>query len=224
MTGDGDRDRDTGVRTVLLTAFAPFDGQAVNASALAVAEVERRWSGPARLVTAVLPVSFRTARQELRRLVAEHGPDVVVATGEAGGRGAVGLERVALNLIDARIPDVDGSAPVDVPVIAGRPTAHLTGLPVKAMLAAIRATGIPAEVSTTAGTYVCNATFYALMDLAERRPGLRAGFVHVPRTPEQVDPAAPALPTEETAVALLTAVRTAVEVVEDVRVAAGTEA
>ena len=100
---------------VLLTGFAPFDGRATNASWEAVRAVAATWTQGRELVTACLPVSFRRARQELRWLVGAHGPAVVLAVGEAPGRAAVGLERVAVNLIDARLPDVDGSAPVDVP-------------------------------------------------------------------------------------------------------------
>jgi pyroglutamyl-peptidase len=188
-------------RTVLLTGFEPFDGQAVNASWLAVQEVRDGWDRPERLITASLPVSFRGARQALRTQVAEHAPDVVVCVGEAG-RAAVSIERVAVNLIDARIPDNDGSAPVDVPVVAGAPTAFLSGLPVKACLLAAQRTGVPVEVSGTAGSYVCNATFYALMHLLARQADVAGGFVHVPRVPEQVGAGEPSLPAAETSRAL----------------------
>ncbi|MGY4642414.1 pyroglutamyl-peptidase I [Cellulomonas sp. URHB0016] len=206
---------------VLLTGFAPFDGRSVNASWEGVDAVRSGWTdGAVGLVVRRLPVSFRRARQDLRTAVAELAPDVVVCVGEADGRSAVGLERVAVNLIDARIPDEDGSAPVDVPVIAGGPTAYLTTLPVKACAAAVRSAGVPVELSGTAGTYVCNATFYALMHLAERTPGLRAGFVHVPRLPGQAAPGT-GLDLDATARALAEVVRTAATVATDLRVPAG---
>jgi pyroglutamyl-peptidase len=212
------------VTRVLLTGFSPFEGQPVNASWEAVDAVRSGWDDDGvELVVRCLPVSFRRARQELRTAVAELAPDVVVCVGEAGGRSAVGLERVAVNLVDARIPDDDGSAPVDVPVIAGAPVAFLSTLPVKACAAAVRAAGVPVEVSTTAGTYVCNATFYALMHLAERRAGLRAGFVHVPRLPTQVT-SGPSLGLDDAARALREVVRTAATVDVDVRETAGTTA
>jgi pyroglutamyl-peptidase len=170
-------------RTVLLTGFEPFGGRTVNASWDAVGRVADAWDRPERLVTARLPVSFRGGRQALRLAVRDHAPDVVVAVGEAGTRAAVGIERVALNVIDAPLPDNDGSAPVDVPVVAGAPTALLSGLPIKACLLAARATGAPVEVSNSAGTYVCNATFYALMHLLAGQPGVVGGFVHVPVEP-----------------------------------------
>ncbi|MBB2921633.1 pyroglutamyl-peptidase I [Cellulomonas cellasea] len=207
--------------TVLLTAFEPFDGQAVNASQEAVRRVEAAWDVPATLVVRVLPVSFRRARQDLRTAVAELAPDVVVCVGEAGGRGAVGVERVAVNVIDARIPDADGSAPVDVPVIAGAPAAFFSTLPVKACWSAARDAGVPADVSGTAGTYVCNATFYALQHLLAGRAGVRSGFVHVPRLPEQVGAGQPALAADVTARGLLAVLRAAVGTSTDVRVTAG---
>jgi pyroglutamyl-peptidase len=209
------------VTTILLTGFEPFDGQLVNASWEAVRRVEAGWAGEERLVVRRLPVSFRGARQQLRVAVADVRPDVVVCVGEAGGRSAVGIERVAVNVIDARIPDADGSAPVDVPVIAGAPAAFFSTLPVKACWSAAREAGTPAEVSESAGTYVCNATFYALAHLLDGRPGVRAGFVHVPRLPEQVAPGAPALDAVTSARALTAVLRAAVDVVRDVRVAAG---
>ncbi len=207
---------------VLVTGFGPFDGQSVNASWLAVEQLPTRWSGPEELIVRELPVSFRGARQVLRAAVAELEPDLVVSVGEAGGRGAVGLERVAVNVIDARIPDVDGSAPVDVPVIAGAPAAFFSTLPVKSCAAAVRETGVPVEVSNTAGLYVCNATFYALQHLLAPRPQVRSGFVHVPRTPAQVDDGAPALPTEDAVTALAALLRAALSTSTDVRESAGT--
>ncbi|WP_024288472.1 hypothetical protein [Cellulomonas sp. KRMCY2] len=200
--------------TVLLTGFAPFDGRTTNASWAAVQEVAGTWTGPPELVVVRLPVSFRGARQVLREAVAEHSPALVVCVGEAAGRSAVGLERVAVNLIDAPIPDNDGSAPVDVPVIAGGPTAFLTTLPVRACLAAAQELDVPVEVSTTAGTYVCNATFYALMHLLDRTPAVptvRGGFVHVPCVREQVRVGEPSLPTPDAASALSAILRAALD-------------
>ncbi|MBO3102835.1 pyroglutamyl-peptidase I [Cellulomonas fengjieae] len=205
---------------VLLTGFGPFDGQSVNASWLAVREVAERWSGP-ELVVRELPVSFRGARQALRVAIAEVEPDLVVCVGEAGGRTAVGIERVAVNVIDARIPDADGSAPVDVPVIAGAPAAFFSTLPVKACAAAVREAGVPVEVSNTAGLYVCNATFYALQHLLAGGP-VRSGFVHVPRTPGQVEEGAPSMGTAEAATAVHAVLQAALTTTTDLRVSAGT--
>jgi pyroglutamyl-peptidase len=128
----------------------------------------------------------RTGSGRLPRLLDEHAPDVVVAVGLAAGITAVQLERVAVNLMDARIADNGGAQPVDAPVVDGGPAAWFTTLPVKAAAAAVREAGIPAGISYSAGTYVCNATFYALQHTLAGRPRALSGFVHVPRTTEEV--------------------------------------
>jgi pyroglutamyl-peptidase len=192
---------------VLLTGFAPFDGQRVNASWLAVEEVARRWSGPVPLVVERLPVSFAHAGDVLATKVARYRPSLVIATGEAA-RGAVGLERVAVNVADASIPDEDGAQPVDESLDATGPVAFLSGLPLRSCLAAVARTGVPAEISGTAGTYVCNAAFYRLMTEVAGT-GARAGFVHVPRTPGQVAPGQPSMVTVDAALALSAIVRAA---------------
>ncbi|MFI2364841.1 pyroglutamyl-peptidase I [Promicromonospora sp. NPDC019610] len=207
---------------VLVTGFEPFGGDAVNASAEAVAALAERWAGPEELVTAVLPVEFDQVRGPdgpFLRLLDEHRPDVVVAVGLAAGVTQVRVERVAINLMDARIPDNGGAQPVDAPVVDGGPDARFATLPVKAAVDAVRAAGIPAGVTYSAGTYVCNATFYALQDALAARPGVLSGFVHVPRTTEEVGAEASAsalvdggeahLPVGELARALEIVVRTA---------------
>ncbi|WP_369373364.1 pyroglutamyl-peptidase I [Promicromonospora sp. Populi] len=174
---------------VLVTGFEPFGGDAVNASGDAVRILAAGWTGPDELVTAVLPVEFdpvRAADGPLLRLLDEHSPDVVVAAGLAGGVTRVHVERVAINLMDAGIPDNGGAQPVDAPVAEGGPAARFATLPVKAAVAAVRAAGIPAVVSYSAGTYVCNATFYALQHALAQRPGVLSGFVHVPRSTEEL--------------------------------------
>jgi pyroglutamyl-peptidase len=207
---------------VLVTGFEPFGGDTANASADAVAALAASWTGPDELVTAVLPVEFdevRAADGPLLRLLDEHTPDVVLAVGLAAGITQVRVEQVAINLMDARIPDNGGAQPVDAPVAVGGPDARFATLPVKAAVAAVRAAGIPAGVTYSAGTYVCNATFYALQHALAERPGVLSGFVHVPRTTEEVggdvassalsDGGEPHLPLEALARALEIVVRTA---------------
>lgn len=211
--------------TVLLTAFEPFEGQPVNASWSAVRGVADGWdelAEGAALVTALLPVSFARAPRRLAELLADVRPDLVVSVGEAGGRSAVGIERVAVNVQDARIPDEDGAQPVDVPVVPGGDVAHLSTLPVKACLAAVLAAGVPGEVSNTAGTYVCNTVAYALADHVAAGRAPRGGFVHVPRLPEQVPDGAPALDAASSAAGLGAVLRAALGTREDVTLAAGT--
>lgn len=204
---------------MLLTGFEPFADAAVNPSAEAVHLAADRWEGPETLVTAVLPVTFDGAASRLRELIAEHSPGVVVAAGLAGGRRAIGIERVAVNLIDARIPDNDGAQPVDVPSVAGGPAAYFATVPVKAIVRAVASAGIPVEVSHTAGTFVCNHVMFVALDEAAHRPGLRAGFVHVPWADGEGEPS---LPLETIAAALLIAVRTALDTAGDVAMPGGT--
>ncbi|GMA31159.1 pyroglutamyl-peptidase I [Litorihabitans aurantiacus] len=166
--------------TVLLTGFDPFAGADTNPSWDAVAVLARDWderAEGARLAVARLPVVFDQVRERLADLVEEHAPAVVIATGLAGGSARVRIERVALNLADARIPDNDGGQPIDAEVSPGAPLARQATLPVKAALAACRAQDLPVEISLSAGTFVCNATFVHALDLA---PQARVGFVHVP--------------------------------------------
>ncbi len=200
--------------TILLTGFEPFAGDAANPSGEAVRLVAERWAGPETLLTAVLPVAFAAAGERMRALLAAHSPDVVIATGLAGNRAEVTPERVAVNLADARIPDNAGALPRDEAVLTGEPAAYFATLPVKAIAAAIRDAGIPAAVSLSAGTFVCNATMFALL-AATSGTGVRAGFVHVPWASGQGPAAAPSLPMTDIVRALEIAVRTAVGTADD---------
>lgn len=213
--------------TVLVTGFEPFEQQEVNASWAAVRVAAGAWDEDgegARLAPHLLPVSFARAPERLAALLTAVRPDLVVCVGEAGGRAPVGIERVAVNVQDARIPDEDGAQPVDVPAVPGGPVAYLSTLPVKACLAAVRGAGVPGEVSNTAGTYVCNTVFYALAHALATggEPGARGGFVHVPRFPEQVSEGSPALGVRESAAGLVAVLRAALRTEVDVPLPAGT--
>ena len=208
--------------TILLTGFEPFAGDAANPSGDAVALVGGAWEGPETLVTAVLPVTFEEAATRITELIAEHSPDIVIATGLAGNRGVVSVERVAVNLIDARIPDNAGAQPIDEPSVARAPAAYFATLPVKAIARDIADTGIPAEVSFSAGTFVCNHVFFLALHEAARRPGLRAGFIHVPWSAEHAPSAdAASLPLADIARALEIAVRTSVHTTADAAISGG---
>lgn len=206
---------------MLLTGFEPFAGDARNPSGEAVAEAALTWAGPETLVTATLPVEFEAAASELRDLIAEFAPEVVICAGLADGRTQVTPERIAVNLRDARIPDNAGDRPIDEPCVAGGPAAYFATVPVKAMTAAIAAEGIPAAVSHSAGTFVCNHVFYVAAHEAAHRPGLRAGFIHVPWSTETAPPGRPSLPALDIAHALQLAVRTALDVRVDADVSTG---
>ncbi len=169
----------------LVTGFDPFGGDKVNPSSLAVSQIARRL-GSLTVETAELPTSYARSADVLRMAIERVEPDIVLCVGQAGGRTELCLERVAINVQDARIRDNDGQQPIDVPIVPDGPAAHFTTLPVKACVAALREAGLPAAVSNTAGTFVCNHIFYALMEMAAARPGrLRGGFLHIPYVPEQ---------------------------------------
>lgn len=199
---------------MLLTGFEPFAGDPVNPSGDAVRVVADRWTGPERLVADVLPVTFEGAIARMAALLDEHRPDVVVATGLAGGRHAVTPERVAVNLADAWLPDNAGARPQDAPVVEGGPAAYFATLPVKAIRAAIGGADIPASVSHTAGTFVCNATMYAALH-ATAGTSVRTGFVHVPWAAETAPEDMPSLPFDQIVDALTIAVRVSLDLEVD---------
>lgn len=136
---------------------------------------------------AEVPTAFVASRACLTELVQTLRPDAVICVGQAGGRDAVTIERVAINVMDAALPDNEGDQPKDVPVVSGAPAAYFATLPIKAMVAAIQAASLPAKVSNSAGTFVCNTLMYHLLHLAATKyPAMMGGFIHVPYVPEQV--------------------------------------
>lgn len=184
------------MKSILVTGFEPFRGEIVNPSWEVARIVDKEVIRGTHRVTAVsLPTAFANSPRELTEAIARIQPDVVVCLGEAGGRSQLTPERVAINLMDARIPDNDGQQPIDSPVVDGGPTAYWSTLPIKRMVAAIRDAGVPAAVSNTAGTYVCNSIFYSLMHhIASNGLNVRGGFMHVPYMTQQVvDRLAPSL-------------------------------
>ena len=183
---------------VLVTGFEPFGGETANASLEAVRRLPAR-VGALEIETATLPTSFARAHAALEAAIMRTKPDLVLCVGQAGDRAALCIERVAINVQDAEIADNDGAKPVDAPVIAGGPAAYLATLPARAVVAALHAEKLPAQLSMSAGTFVCNHVFYGLMHLAATRgQSFRAGFLHVPRLPQQApDGKAPQLALDD---------------------------
>jgi len=182
---------------VLVTGFEPFGGDRTNASLEAVRRLPAR-SGALEIAIAELPTSFIRSLPALETAIARAQPEIVLCVGQAGDRAALSVERVAVNIQDARIPDNDGAQPADAPVVPGGPAAYLATLPVRAAVAALRAAELPAQLSMSAGTFVCNHVFYGLMHLAAtRRHRYRGGFLHVPPLPQQAAGAAPSLALED---------------------------
>ncbi|MGH8191021.1 MAG: pyroglutamyl-peptidase I [Rhodanobacteraceae bacterium] len=198
---------------MLLTGFAPFGGETINPSWQAVRALDGSEIEGHRISAIELPTEFDASLPTLWHALRRAEPHIAVAVGVAGGRDGISLERVAINLIDARIPDNAGAQPIDVQVLRGGQAAFFATLPVKASLLALQQAGIPAHLSHTAGTYVCNQVFYALMHALRRCRNTRAGFVHLPWLPEQAaQHNEPGMPLDQMQQAIEVIVRTAIGV------------
>lgn len=171
-------------RVALLTGFEPFGGETVNPSWLIAQALHGQRIAGARVQALQLPCVFGDAIAVLQDALASHEPAIVLALGQAAGRAELSIERVAINVDDARIPDNAGWQPVDTAIDPAGPAAYFSSLPIKAMVAALQGEGLAAGVSQTAGTFVCNHVFYALQHLLAGVP-VRSGFMHVPLLPEQ---------------------------------------
>lgn len=214
-------DKNTLPRGVLLTGFDAFGGDTMNPSWLAVQELRDEVIAGHTVIAAQLPTAFASSTAVLVHLLRTHRPALVICVGQAGGRSALSLERVAININDARIPDNEGAQPVDQPVLKTGPAAYFSTLPIKAMLHAIAQAGLAAEVSQTAGTFVCNHVFYALMHALKKQRGssaVRGGFIHVPYLPNQ---GAPSMPLIDIVRGLRVAVNCALNTSEDRAMGAG---
>lgn len=210
---------------ILVTAFDPFGGESVNPALEAVRRLDAEVAG-AQLVTLEVPTVFGLSIETVAAAIGRHQPDAVLCVGQAGGRAGVTPERVAINVDDARIPDNHGQQPVDAPVAEDGPAAYFATLPVKAMVAAITAVGLPSSLSNSAGTFVCNHLMYGVLHhlASSGRAGVRAGFVHVPFIPEQLDESnkAPSMPLDDIVRALTAAIKAIVTHPEDIALPLGT--
>ncbi|MFD1177605.1 pyroglutamyl-peptidase I [Paenibacillus puldeungensis] len=174
------------MKKILLTGFEPFGGERINPAVLVMERLKERTVGPYMVEGLELPTVFGKSVDRLIEAVELIEPDVVICLGQAGGRPDISFERIAINVNDARIADNEGNQPEDTPVVPGGPTAYWSTLPIKQMVARLHASGIPASVSDSAGTFVCNQLFYGLMHhIAVSGKEMRGGFVHIPYLPEQ---------------------------------------
>jgi pyroglutamyl-peptidase len=182
------RDIDVAKR-VLMTGFEPFGGETVNAAWEAVSGFQSATVEGADIFVRQLPTVFGKAVEVLEAELAAVQPDIVLCVGEAGGRSAISIERIGVNLDHARIPDNAGNQPKERPIIPDGPTAYWSTLPVAELVSALKSAGIPAEESFSAGTFVCNHVLYSLMHrLAAdeyRQRAVIGGFIHVPYLPCQ---------------------------------------
>jgi len=179
--------------TILVTGFEPFANSSLNPSG----EIVKALIGDD-LVTAILPVVFGQASAQLRELIDLHKPTAVLCLGQAEGRSVMTPERIAINLDDARIADNAGNQPKEQKIIADGPDGHFSTLPIEKMVTSMKAAGIPASISLSAGTFVCNHIFYVLQDYLKDSP-ITSGFMHVPLMDEQRKefPTLPTMPIKQ---------------------------
>jgi pyroglutamyl-peptidase len=213
---------------VLITGFAPFGGESINPSWEAVHQLEGMTVGTDKshvIHTKELPCEFDNALDVLYKAIDKYHPSAILCVGQAGGRAAISIERIAINVNDARIADNIGQKPIDTPVIAGAPDAYFAKLPIKRMHAALIKHGIPAEISNTAGTYVCNHVMYGLLHyLKNHQLSCPAGFIHIPYLPSQAvnHPGAPSMSQDMVQSALMSLLNEALAHPDDIKLAAGT--
>ena len=171
---------------ILVTGFDPFGGEKVNPALEAVKSLPSVIHG-AEIRWVEIPTVFYKSAEVLEAEIVRYQPDVVLCIGQAGGRASLTPERVAINQDDARIPDNQGNQPIDTPIRLDGEAAYFSTLPIKAMVQAIKEVGLPATVSNTAGTFVCNHLMYQALYLADKKfSHMRAGFMHIPYMTEQV--------------------------------------
>ena len=212
------------MKKLLLTAFTPFDGERINPALEAVKLVKDK-IGKLKIVKLEVPTVFGKSIETVREAIEREKPDFVLSIGQAGGRAEITPERVAINLDDARIPDNEGNQPIDEPIFPDGENAYFSTLPVKAMVEAIRKEGLPSSLSNSAGTYVCNHLMYGVLYYLDKRPSMKAGFIHVPYIPEQVKDKKemPALPLSDIVRGLEAAIRAVEENELDLKKAFGRE-
>ncbi len=208
---------------VLITGFDPFGGEKINPAYEAVKRIDNTING-VEILKRKIPTVFKKSIKELEKLIESENPDIVICVGQAGGRYDITIERVAINIDDARIKDNVGNQPIDETIFDDGENAYFSELPIKAIVQKIRESGIPASVSNTAGTFVCNHIMYGLLYLINKKyPHIRGGFIHVPFLPEQVISKGnlPSMSIENITKALQIAIETTLEYKEDIHTIEG---
>ena len=210
---------------ILVTGFEPFGGEKVNPALEAVKGLPAEIHG-AEVRWLEVPTVFHKSAQVLEEEMDRYQPDFVLCIGQAGGRTSLTPERVAINQDDARIPDNEGNQPIDLPIRPDGAPAYFSSLPIKAMVQAIKRVGLPASVSNTAGTFVCNHLMYGVLyHLNRHHKDAKAGFIHVPYIPEQTadKPGVPSMPLDDIVRALEAAIAAIPAHETDVKTAYGRE-
>ncbi len=171
---------------ILVTGFDPFGGEPINPAIESVKRLPDNIEG-AEIIKLEIPTVRKKSLEKIEKAINEHNPDVILSIGQAGGRFDISIERVGINLDDFRIPDNEGNQIIDEPVFPDGENSYFVKLPVKAMVQNVQKNNIPASVSYTAGTFVCNHVLYGVLYLIEKKyKGKKSGFIHIPFLPQQV--------------------------------------
>lgn len=208
---------------VLITGFDPFGGEKINPALEAVMALPDT-IGDVEVIKLEIPTVFGKSLATIREAVIKHQPDIIISVGQAGGRFGISPERVAINVDDARIKDNEGNQPIDIKVVENGEAAYFSNLPIKAMTQAMVNSGIPASVSNSAGTFVCNHVMYGILHMIHTEyPHMRGGFIHVPYIPAQVTnkPNMPSMSQADITKGLALCIEAAATHKEDLHIAAG---
>lgn len=209
---------------ILVTGFDPFGGESINPAIESVKRLPEVIGG-AQIVKLEIPTVVHKSLAVIREAILKEDPDMILSIGQAGGRAEITVERVGINVDDCRICDNEGNQPVDEPIYADGPDAYFVTLPIKAMVKAMQDAGIPASVSNSAGTFVCNHVTYGVRYLIEKEfPGKRSGFIHIPYLPSQAasKKAMPSMELDTIVRGLTAAIEAMIEHQEDVKITGGT--
>ena len=170
---------------ILVTAFDPFENEPVNPAFEAVKKLPDKINDN-EIIKLEIPTSFKRSEEAIKNAIEKHSPDVILSIGQAGGRNEITLEKVAINFLEARIKDNDGYQPSNLPIKEDGENAYFTNLNIKGIVAYLKENKIPAAISYTAGTFVCNSVMYNNLYLVNKKyPNIKTGFIHVPYLPEQ---------------------------------------
>ena len=171
---------------ILVTGFDPFGGEPINPAIESVKRLPDNIAG-AKIIKLEIPTVRKKSLEKIEKAINEHNPDVILSIGQAGGRFDISIERIGINLDDFRIPDNEGNQIIDEPIFPDGENSYFVKLPVKAMVQNVQKNNIPASVSYTAGTFVCNHVLYGVLYLIEKKyKGKKSGFIHIPFLPQQV--------------------------------------
>lgn len=208
---------------ILVTGFDPFGGEKNNPAIESVKKLPDEIAG-AKIIKLEIPTVCHQSLKVIDEAIKEHDPDVILSIGQAGGRNDITVERIGINIDDCRIPDNAGQQIIDEPVFKDGPDAYFVNIPIKAMVSKIQEHQIPASVSNSAGTFVCNHVTYGVRHIIETKyPGKRSGFIHIPFLPQQVidKKNMPSMALETIVEGLTAAIEAIVETKEDLKITGG---